>query len=73
MNKKMKVKLKKGLGTYLRLTDPGFSFSINTGESFDVTEVEYNRIRRYVDKVVEQPKPIKPTSEKKLVTDIKKE
>jgi hypothetical protein len=71
--KKIKVKLKKGLGKHLRLTDPGFSFTIDSGDAIDVDETVYARIRKYVDRVVDKPKPIKIKSEKKSVTDIKKE
>lgn len=64
---KIKVKLKKGVGKHLRLTDPGFSLTISGDEAVELEEHEYNRVRSFVDKVKSKPKP-KPKSEEEIIT-----
>lgn len=61
-----RVKLKKGMGGFLRLTMPGFSLTMSGGER-DVTDEEFARIRKYVDVVPVKPTPPKKTSEVKSV------
>jgi len=75
---KVKVKLKKGVGKVLRLTDPGGSIIINTDGEVDLDEAQYKRVQKYVDKVkakpVPKPKPVpEPTKSEDKIEEVSKE
>ena len=61
-----RVKLKEGMGGFLRLTMPGFSLTMRGGEK-DVTDEEYARIKKFVDIMPDKPTPPKKMSEVKSV------
>jgi len=72
MAKKVKVRLKKGVGKHLRLTMPGFSLTIGDGEQ-ELTDEQFKRVQQYVEIVKEKTKDDAPkfTSEAKSLGDSK--
>jgi hypothetical protein len=69
---KILVKTKEGVGKFVRLTDPGFSYTIDSSEAVEVDEQVYNRMRRHLDKAPPKPKVIKTVKrEIKLDSDSK--
>ena len=68
---KVKVRLKKDYGKFVRLTDPGNTFTIETDGDIDVDEHVFNRMRKYLEKAPPKPKVIKVKSEKKSDSDSK--
>lgn len=65
---KVKVKLKEGVGGFLRLTDPGFSFTIRTGDEVDVDIEVFNKMQQYLEKVKPKPRVTAKSEVKSLDT-----